>query len=176
MKIFLSIFFSLILLISGCIDHKNIEYGMNLRQIERNVTPEESSYFRNMEYIFEIYDFVLFEKFFVRNIRTYYLEERVGDFNMEDYINIVKPKLQEKGWKLVGKNNYGEYYCDENNNELGVTFPTNNIELDGVNLGYFTYQSYNKLNITLSYDLSGGKKGCQYNVKNKDNPKPFLKI
>lgn len=170
MKTILSIFFSLMLLLSGCIDQKNIEYGMNLRQIERNVTPEESNYFINMEYIFEIYDFVLFEKFFVRNLRTYYFEERVGNFNMENYINIVKPKLYERGWRLVEKNNYGEYYCDENNNELGVTFPTNDIKLDGVNLGYFTYQSYNKLNVALSYDISGGKKECQYNGKNKIMP------
>lgn len=46
------------------------------------------------------------------------------------------------------------------NQAIGVTFPTDKQELDGVNSGYFTDQFYKKVSITLNYTVAKNNISC----------------
>ena len=58
---------------------------------------------------------------------------------MGSYIVIIKIKLQE------------------------LHYPTDKLELDGVNSGYFTYQFFKKLSATLHYTVENLNIDCKFN-------------
>lgn len=152
-------FFLILLLLTGC-NKQEIERGLNLHQLQSRVGESEAQYLKEMEYIFSNYDLTLYDIQKIRSSTFYYLVEREGFFNMKDYMEDVKPKLEKKGWILVNKDEFGELYCNVTNQEIGITFPTNKKELDGVNSSYFTYQFYKKVSITLVYNSDNKSLSC----------------
>lgn len=143
----------------GCTKSK-IELGLNLSQLESRVNKSESEYLKEMGYIFSHYDLILYDIQSIRESKFFYFIERTGFFSKETYIKEVKSRLDEKGWFLVKKDNYSELYCNNKNQAIGITFPTNKQELDSVHRGYFTYQFFKKASVTLHYTSGSNSVSC----------------
>lgn len=133
----------------GCNKSKP-ELGLNLEQLETKVDKNRTNYLKEMQYIFSNYDLILYDTQSVRSSDFFYFVERKGIFNIEIYFKEVRPRFIQSGWVLVSSDNFSELFCKESQ-AIGVTFPTNKKELDGINAGYFTYQFYKKVSITLNY-------------------------
>lgn len=146
------------IILFGCKKEK-FEHGQSLEQLETKVDVNKAKYLKEIQYIFSNYDLVLYDTQSVRSSDFFYFVERVGFFDNKTYLQEVKPRLAQKGWVLVDKNNFSELYCKKNQ-AIGVTFPTDKQELDGVNAGYFTYQFYKKVSITLNYTVAKNNISC----------------
>lgn len=142
----------------GCNESK-FEQGQSLEQLETKVDVNKAKYLKEMQYIFSNYDLVLYDTQSVRSSDFFYFIERIGFFDNEIYLKEVRPRLAQKGWVLVEKNNFSELFCKQNQ-AIGVTFPTYKKEMDGVNTGYFTYQFYKKVSITLNYTTAKNNISC----------------
>lgn len=154
-----NILFSIFLIILlGCNESKS-ELGLNLDQLETKVDKNKANYLKEMQYIFSNYDLVLYDTQSVRSSDFFYFVERKGIFNIETYFKEVRPRFIQRGWVLVSSDNFSELFCKENQ-AIGVTFPTNKKELDGINAGYFTYQFYKKVSITLNYTTDKKNINC----------------
>lgn len=147
------------LILIGCTE-KEPENGLNLKQLQSSVNQKERVYFEDLKNIFQNYDLVLYDHQLIRTTNFFYLVERDGFFNMDQYREIVMPRFKENGWILIKKNDYGELYCNREGQAIGVTFPAENKDLEGVNIGFYTYQFYKKISITLNYDLNGKSNNC----------------
>lgn len=155
--------FLILLFVIGCTERK-LENGLNLTQLEAIVDQKEKTNFEDLKYIFKNYDLVLYDHQSMRSSTFFYLVERNGFFNMEEYRQKVVPKFKEKGWTLVKKNDYGELYCNKDSQAIGVTFPNEKKELEGLNVGYYTYQFHKKISITFDYNSNGKSNNCPNNL------------
>lgn len=153
------IIFFLFLLV-GCVESK-VEKGLNLHQMEYRVKKSQVRYMQEMNYVFSDYDLVLYDLILMRDSTYFYFVGRDFDFKNESYYKKVKDRLNEKGWLLVERNQFGELYCNNSNQAIGITYPTNKTELDGVNIGYFTYQFFNKISVTLHYTGNNKSLSCK---------------
>ncbi|NHB59041.1 hypothetical protein G9F32_13600 [Acinetobacter sp. 194] len=122
-----------------------------------------------MEDIFSIYNLSLYDIQYSRSATFYYFISSNVVFNMDIYREIVSKNLKKNGWTMVEENEYGELYCNIDNQAIGITFPTLNEKYVGLNKGYFTYQFYKTISITLYYIPNKNSVRCK-----GSKSKPYL--
>lgn len=167
----LCLIFTLIFLLCGCENNK-IERGQTLSQLKNEVNKSEAVYLNEMSLIFSDYSLKLYDLQLIRSDAFFYFVDDKSDFDLNFYENNVKKKILKNGWVMVENNSFGELFFNEDSQAIGVTFPTQDKKLVGVNKGYFTYQFYNKIAVTLYYTSDRGSVICN-NKKEKLNNYSF---
>lgn len=145
------IFFLTLPILISCSKIK-IENGSTIQEVETKVNADEAKYLAEMQGIFSEYNLVLHYTYSIRATNYYYFIGQENSFEYSYYNGEIKKRLSEKGWILIDANEYGELYC-KNKQEIGVTFPTDNKDLGGKKVGYFTFQSYKRVFVTLRYEF-----------------------
>lgn len=157
---FVFIIFSIVLLISSCIKNE-IEYGMSFEKVGDLVDADEANYMKELGYIFNKHEMIFNWEYIIRDSKTYSFIAKNENFDLDEYMLTTKQRIIREGWVLVEKNNYGEFYCDKNNNNIGITFPMYDKKLDRKNKGYYTFQAYKKLAITFNFTPNGNGEACK---------------